>query len=222
MAADQLAVLHLVDAADAHGLHHGLGCIAHARIDRAGHAGQRAVTQRCHGHSGAGVEIHHGGIGRAALDHAQVQPPGLARALGGFGGVEGLHLHILEHGRQCWQGGQHLLRGGWVCAVDMHHGDMGQVEGIGLLRELELVQLGIDDGRDLAVHDDHGIGRQAVDQTVSGVVGAELGAAQRAVVNLAAAGGSGGWRGAAGAQSQCQGQCRGQGNPGWSVHETRL
>ncbi|MPN18641.1 hypothetical protein SDC9_166002 [bioreactor metagenome] len=105
--------------------------------------------------------------------------------------------------------------------MDVHYGDMGQIEGIGFLRELELVQLLADHRGDLAVHDGHGVSRQPVHQPIGGLMLAELGARQCAVVDLAAVCRRSG-RCAACTQGQSQRNSGCQGKPGWVLHEMRL
>jgi len=92
--------------------------------------------------------------------------------------------------------------------MDMHHGDMGQIEGVGLGHQLQAQQLLVHHGCDLAVQDGGGIGRQAVDQAIGGLVRAEVAALQGAVVDGA---GSGCRRRCAGAGGHQQGGGQGCG-----------
>ena len=135
-----LSVLHGVEAAHADRLHQLLGGIAHHGVDRPGDARQRAVAQRRQDRRRGGVEGHHGVVAGAFLDDAEVEPPGMAGALGRFGRVEGLQPHI-EHRRQLGQRLQHLFRRRRVGVVDVQHGDVRDVEAQGFVDQAGVQQL---------------------------------------------------------------------------------
>ncbi|MNQ90058.1 hypothetical protein D3C85_1053850 [compost metagenome] len=198
-----LAVLHDVHAAHAHRLDQVLAGIAHLGVDRARHARQRTVAQGRQRGRGDGVVAHHVLEALTALDHAQVQPPGVAGALGGFRGIEGLERDLQGGGRL----GQRLQHAGGrlgVGAVDVDHGDVRHVGRFGFGLQTQLEQVFLERAAHLRVQDGVDLLRQAVDDAIGGLVGAEFGLIECAVVDgRGGLSGAGGGEQAEGGQVQC-------------------
>ena len=131
---------------------------------------------------GDGVERHHRLVARAFLHDAEIEPPRMARALGGLGGVEILQRDV-QHARQLRHRLEHLLRRGRIGIVDVQHGDVRNVEALRLVVELGVQQLLAQQAVDGRIQEVVHFLRQRVDEPEGALVLAEFLRRQRAVVD---------------------------------------